>query len=242
MFNKAGCGGFPVSRLRYFKAFGAVEIGSTGYHLPQLSTVRHWKEESPEGFEFSLRAFQVITHPATSFSYEKILPKISERRKSFCGHFKATPEVGLAWEGTRSVAEAMGARFVVFETPETFYPDANHLRDMYRFFKSLRRGDLSLIWQPRANWTLKMIEKVCGDLGLIHAVNPLAGPCLYKVLNYFRLPRPSAGSYSDFQMKEILNCCRDLPSYVFFVYAKSWQDAQRFEALRCRRENSTMAL
>ena len=79
----------------------------------------------------------------------------------------------IPWDSTRSIAQLINARFVVFQTPSTFYPDANHLRDMYRFFKGIRRDKLSLVWQPAGHWETRMVKKVCADLNLVRAVNPL---------------------------------------------------------------------
>ncbi len=40
----------------------------------------------------------------------------------------------------QEIARALKARFVVFQTPASFYPNSDHLRDMYRFFKPMRRA------------------------------------------------------------------------------------------------------
>lgn len=235
-FQKIGCGGFPVSRERYFQELKTVEIASTFLATPKLSTVEIWKKEAPAGFEFSMRASQIITHPADSRGYAKILRKIPERRRNFCGHFKPAPEVDFAWEATRAAAETLGARFVVFETPPTFYPDANHLRDFYRFFKSIRRTPAALVWHPRGSWEPRMIGKVCADLGLILAADPVSAPQTEVssglALNYFRLPGLRGGGvYSETQLREVARRCGNSPSYVFFTHRSSWHDARRFAAL-----------
>ncbi|OGR82470.1 MAG: hypothetical protein A3J74_07930 [Elusimicrobia bacterium RIFCSPHIGHO2_02_FULL_57_9] len=213
MFQRTGCGGFPVSQAKYFQTFKAVEIGATFQSLPRLATAENWRRRAPHGFEFSMRAWREITHPPA-------------------GHFRSGIKTELAWDQTRCVAESMKARFVVFETPASFYPDANHLRDMYRFFKSIRRNSLSLVWQPRGRWEQHLVNKVSCDLGLIQAVNPLEAVVIPdKTINYFRLPAPCGGAYNDAEMKEIHRRCGSLPSYVFFTSANAWRDARRFEAL-----------
>jgi len=46
----------------YSKFFKFVEIDSTYYHIPSRSSVRNWKDKTPEDFKFSLKFPKVITH------------------------------------------------------------------------------------------------------------------------------------------------------------------------------------
>lgn len=46
----------------YSNFFKFVEIDSTYYHIPSRSTVRGWKEKTPDDFRFSLKFPKVITH------------------------------------------------------------------------------------------------------------------------------------------------------------------------------------
>jgi uncharacterized protein YecE (DUF72 family) len=46
----------------YAKQFGTVEVDSTFYRIPRKQTVSDWKEQTPEGFVFSLKFPQIITH------------------------------------------------------------------------------------------------------------------------------------------------------------------------------------
>jgi uncharacterized protein YecE (DUF72 family) len=46
----------------YAKQFDTVEVDSTFYRIPRRQSVLDWKEQTPEGFVFSLKFPQVITH------------------------------------------------------------------------------------------------------------------------------------------------------------------------------------
>ena len=46
----------------YAKHFSTVEVNSTFYRIPRRQSVMDWKEQTPEGFVFSLKFPQVITH------------------------------------------------------------------------------------------------------------------------------------------------------------------------------------
>ena len=46
----------------YADNFGTVEINSSFYHIPRLSTCEGWERRSPEGFLFAIKANRYITH------------------------------------------------------------------------------------------------------------------------------------------------------------------------------------
>lgn len=46
----------------YSKFFKFVEVDSTYYHIPSRSSVRSWKDKTPDDFKFSLKFPKVITH------------------------------------------------------------------------------------------------------------------------------------------------------------------------------------
>lgn len=229
---KVGCGRFAVARERYFAELPTVEIGAAFIETPKPATAETWRQEAPKGFDFSLPASQLITHTSDSSTYNRIRAKIPERRRPFCGHFRDTPEVALAWEATRAVAQALAARFVVFETPAAFYPDANHLRDMYRFFKQMRRGAWTLVWLPRGSWQDRMVQTVCRDLGLVRALDPLkdAEP-EGEGVRYYRL---GAERYTDAELSSVRRAGARGQAYLYFTHPKGWLEARRLITGRAR--------
>jgi uncharacterized protein YecE (DUF72 family) len=46
----------------YAQKFGTVEVDSSFYHIPKTQTLTQWKQQTPEGFLFSLKFPQRITH------------------------------------------------------------------------------------------------------------------------------------------------------------------------------------
>ncbi len=53
----------PHDMLRFYgERFNAVEINYTFYHMPTVAGLTSWGEQVPDGFSFSLKAPQVITH------------------------------------------------------------------------------------------------------------------------------------------------------------------------------------
>lgn len=60
--QRIGWCGFPVAQKRYYGALPCVEVQQTFYQPPQSSTLRRWRNEAPEGFLFTVKAWQFITH------------------------------------------------------------------------------------------------------------------------------------------------------------------------------------
>jgi uncharacterized protein YecE (DUF72 family) len=73
---KIGCCGFAVSRQKYFQSFKLVEIQHTFYQLAQLKTAEKWCDSATEDFEFTIKAWQLITHEFTSPTYRRLREKI----------------------------------------------------------------------------------------------------------------------------------------------------------------------
>lgn len=220
-----GCRGFPVGRERYFRELSAVEVSDTRTRLPKLETARRWREEAPEGFEFSLVVPSAITHP----------PEGSPRAAEACGHFRDAPLVRRAWEAFEAVSAAVAPRWVVFETPASFYPHARMLQDMYAFFRSVRRGGATFVWASHGgSWEPKFQAKVASDLKLALAGDPLNGTAPTGPVRYMRVGgrvaerRLQRGvSFTDEELKVILHAAQGGASAVFLGNTDCWKDARR---------------
>ena len=57
-----GSGTFDELRF-YAEHFDTVEVNSSFYRIPSVTTSRSWVRRTPPGFEFSLKLFQKFTHP-----------------------------------------------------------------------------------------------------------------------------------------------------------------------------------
>jgi uncharacterized protein YecE (DUF72 family) len=87
----------------YAAHFGGVEIDYTFYRMPSATTLDGWKEKTPEGFKFTLKASQKITHferlkvPSDSLDYLLgVVPRLESRLGAMLyqlpPNFKVNPE------------------------------------------------------------------------------------------------------------------------------------------------------
>ena len=97
---KVGCCGFVISQQKYFRLFRLIEIQSTFYQMPELKTAEKWRSLAPAGFEFTMKAWQLITHEPSSPTYRRLREKISPQKFERYGRFRPTEQVLEAWQRT----------------------------------------------------------------------------------------------------------------------------------------------
>lgn len=231
MLLKVGCCGFSTSKEEYFNLFPVVEIQQTFYQPPQLKTLDNWRQQAPEDFEFTIKAWQIITHPATSPTYKRLRYRIQDEKKENYGYFLPTEQVFKAWDMTYACAEVLGAKIVVFQTPASFVPSQKNRRNMKRFFKTIKRKSLTLVWEPRGHWDLDDVERICKENRLTHCVDPFKNKTVFGDIIYFRLHGRGSGykyKYSDSELNELKKICGKRRGYVLFNNSNMLQDAKEF--------------
>lgn len=57
----------PEARLRFYASqFNLVEVDTSYYAIPAVTTAQHWAERTPPGFVFNVKAFSLFTGQWTS--------------------------------------------------------------------------------------------------------------------------------------------------------------------------------
>jgi len=227
---KVGCCGFPKAKKEYYAHFSVVEVQQTFYQPPQVETAQKWRAQAPEGFEFTLKAWQLITHPPTSPTYRRLRVEVDKPDRY--GFFRPTDEVIAAWESTKEIAEALEARIILFQCPASFTPTKEHIADMRAFFQAIERGGLFLVWEPRGKWGEEEIKGLCQELTLTHGVDPFQGLPVYGEIAYFRLHGIGGYRYrySDEDLSGLLRWCREYKEgYCLFNNINMFEDARRFK-------------
>lgn len=228
---KVGCAGYPVGRDRYWQALSFVEA-ETGKGLPRLETLALQRADIPAAGEASIQALRTITHGPEDRGFPAASRKLPKNRQALCGAFRESLEVHEAWMSTKASAEALGAKIVVFESPASFQPGSDRLRDMYRFFKKVARGKLTFVWQPRGAEWASLGDKVCAELGLIRAFDPLReAPPRKGAFLYMRPVIARMGVLGVDNMATIAAASAGVPSYVALSHRNAFRDAERLKDL-----------
>lgn len=229
-----GTCGFGRAKEEYVLALKCVEIQHTFYQPPLLKTSEKWREQTPPGFEFTLKAWQLITHEAKSPTYKRLKKKLTEEELADAGYFKPTPIVKEAWEITLASARALSAKTVLLQCPASFKPTGENVENFRRFCSDIDRGGLNLAWEPRGKWPDELVRELCRELDLWHAVDPFEKASVTRGRCYFRLHGRGGWryKYDEAELEELASMLpRDATSYVFFNNREMLDDAMRFERI-----------
>jgi uncharacterized protein YecE (DUF72 family) len=232
--EKIGCCGFAASRSKYFKTFAVVEVQQTFYQPPKQDTLKRWRDEAPANFEFTLKAWQLITHEASSPTYRRLRQRLSEGQKQQVGAFRYTSVVQQAWEITLRVARMLEVDKVVFQCPPSFKPTDENENRMREFFSRIDRARVTCIWEPRGRWQDDQIAQLCRELNLVHCVDPFKAECVTDGLRYYRLHGITGyrHTYSDEELHSLARYGgHKADTYFFFNNMTMYADAKRFVRL-----------
>jgi uncharacterized protein YecE (DUF72 family) len=237
---KVGTCGFPLSRKKLYANVDVVEIQNIFYKFPRKETVEKWRKEAPQNVEFTLKASQLITHPPTSPTYRKAGLEIPDSIKDKLGFFKPTKEVFNAWEITLEYAALLHAEIIIFQTPASFKPTKENIRNMLTFFKEISRYDVITGWEPRGDWDDELLLDIFTKTEIVHVVDPFKNEPIYGEIAYFRLHGRGKGykwRYSDEELEILMSkLLDDRPNYVLFNNTNMFEDATRFKRLLSRED------
>lgn len=235
---RIGCSGFPVARARYWQKLSVVEVQQTFYQPPRLETARRWRQEAPANFEFTVKAWQLITHEASSPTYRRLRQGLSLAERQAAGSFKPTGLIQTAWEQTRAIARELQATVVLFQTPASFRPTEENRQHLHRFFETLARDNLRLVWEARGTWDWEEVRQLCQELDLIPGLDPFKTAPFPGPWAYFRLHGVTGYRYrfTEPDLEALASWLYGRERvYCFFNNQSMWDDARRFQTLAARR-------
>jgi uncharacterized protein YecE (DUF72 family) len=228
-----GCCGLGPSPTRYFRRLSALELQQSFFEPPRTAALTRLRGQAPARFAFVLRAWQLITHEPGSPGYRRL--RAAPTAPDACGLFRATELVREATARTFAAARDLGARAVLFETPASFSPSAVHRERLARYFETVEREGLALIWDPRGVWSPEGALAVCKDLGLVLCRDPGAPDFLPPAegeVAYFKLQGMGRrGPVPEDDLLPILEHAAGAETFCLFNTVDQLRDAERLRAL-----------
>ncbi len=235
---RVGLCGFTMSIAEYFETFRVLEVQQTFYEPPQKTTMLRWREQAGPGFEFTMKAWQLITHRTTSSTYKRLRTPLTKEELAGAGSFRPTAAVKRGWETTLACAKILRATSILFQCPASFRPEAESLASMRSFFGSIERpAGVRLLWEPRGpSWPAETVHALCTELDLVHVVDPFVSRTTTPELTYWRLHGLNGDSRRPYTEAELAKLVTMIdPSartaYVMFNELPRVADSRRFLAL-----------
>lgn len=185
----------------YARSFATVELNASFYHLPRAATFEGWREKTPDGFVFAVKASRYITH----------VKRLRDCRE--------------AWEklilAAGQLREKLGP--ILFQLPPSFEGNVGRLRD---FLGVLPPDHLYAFEFRHPSWLCREVYQALRDRHVALCIPD--DPGLSKAVEvtadfvYVRMHSGSSGpKYSDQELTRWADIvrgflARDLDVYVYF--------------------------
>ncbi|MFA6916900.1 MAG: DUF72 domain-containing protein [Parachlamydiales bacterium] len=186
----------------YAEAFPTVEINSTFYRTPSISTFHNWYDQVPDNFLFSLKINRYITH----------LKRLKDCRESLDYFYKNVevlkPKVGP----------------ILFQLPPTFHKNSERFTE----FLSWLHPDYRYVFEFRhESWFVEEVYELLAQKQIGLCITDLTGSLTPEVLTtdftYLRLHGPKKayqGSYGKEGLREwqkrIMNWSKEASVFCYF--------------------------
>ncbi len=247
MSIKVGVCGFT---RKYYEILRVVELQRTFYNIPMEKTVKRWRGEAPESFEFTFKVFQGLTHPANSPTWRRYRGELDSNVRNLVGSLQLNDYTRDIMQKMVLIAKILRSPVIVVQTPSRFNYSQENLERAINFFTYLselltRENINSFIgWEPRGDW-LKNYEALREILSkvpkLIHVTDPFFHkPASLRGIIYFRLHGKPYLNYKyvyrrdDYEelyrvIEEIKSSGNIETIYVMFNNIKMLDNAREFE-------------
>jgi uncharacterized protein YecE (DUF72 family) len=238
---RLGLCGFTMAFENYVREYALVEVQQPFYEPPRESTMRRWRALAPTDFEFTIKAWQLVTHDASSPTYRRLRTPLPAVERDEVGSFRSSPAVERAWRRTLDCAAILRATAILLQCPASFTPSDENIGRMRRFLATAERpAGVRLLWEPRGPWPPETVAMLCRDLDLVHAVDPFVSTTVTPAQPYLRLHGITGARhvYTDQELERLVAMLPDAgvaPAYVLFNNLPRIEDARRFRAI-LRRE------
>ena len=231
---RVGLCGWTISMARYVREFPLVEVQHTFYEPPADALLAKWRAEVPAGFEFTIKAWQVVTHESGSPTYRRMKQPLPDAARGQVGAFRTTAPVLAGWQRTLECAAVLRATAILLQCPKSFRPTTANVDRMRAFLTTVARPSARLLWEPRGDWPAVLLRELCHDLDLAHVVDPMQTETVTPEQTYYRLHGTTGARHvhTDVELGRLRDLVTGRPSpYVLFNNLPRVGDAQRFRAM-----------
>lgn len=207
-----GCSGFAVPATRYFREYGFVEVQETHRAVPGPGTIRRWRREAPDGFQFALLGPREIAQES----------------------FRSGKVIETALKTLELVQEELHAQVAIFIAPPDFAssrPNRSALRD---FLTVVKARFSTVVFDVASGWNPEEADELAEETDSLAARDPLQHGVSKRGCAYYRLPGP-AGHKSRYEdpaierLAEIAKAAEHEHAHYVFTNVDMFADGRRFK-------------
>jgi uncharacterized protein YecE (DUF72 family) len=229
---RVGLCGWTIAKARYLQLFPLVEVQQTYYAPPEDRLLQRWRADVPATFEFTIKAWQLVTHESSSPTYRRLKTPLPDEDRGQVGSFRTTPALLRAWDRTLECAGLLRATAILLQCPKSFRPTADNVERLRTFAATVERPEgVRLLWEPRGEWPAPLLTDLCRDLDLVHVVDPMQTETVTPEQTYYRL-RGTTGArhvHTTAELRRLRDLVDGRPDpYVLFNNLPRVGDAERF--------------
>jgi uncharacterized protein YecE (DUF72 family) len=229
-----------IERDRYFRELSHLELSLLFAGPVKPGAIAKWAEVAPKQTIALVAPFS-LTHRKPPPG-AKLWP-----HDATTGDFRTSATSQATLPPLREAMAVLGARAVVFRSPEDFSPSAANREQLQRFFGELDLGATQRVWLPGGLWEVRAALKLATPLGVTVAFDPLVRepgePAeIYMELDaptlYFRVEGSRTGPLRTAQLEDLdmlVEHYEDRSITIAFASAERWQDARNFKKLLSER-------
>jgi len=235
------CGQAGLSLEKYAELFNVIELQTPFYRLPKTETATRWRETVPENFEFTTKAFQGVTHLASSPTWRRAGSQRPASNIKNYGHLQQTEECLISWRNTIDLCQTLRATVCVVQMPPSFEYSEKNLEAIHSFFEGSGENFAVGLELRHSSWNGHRAElaAVLDKVNVLHIVDPLKEtPVRTSSTGYFRLhglgSRLYDYKYNDediSRLKQVISGFSPQRYYAMFNNIYSRDDALRFKRL-----------
>ena len=191
-----------------------MEIQETHIAVPGGGTVRRWRREAPEGFEFAMLGPRQIGQEG----------------------FRTGKVIESALDTLAGVGDVLRATTAVFVAPSDFPANRGNKSALKSFLEYVRPRFKQIVFDPGAAWKPDDADALAESTDTIAARDPLNTGLSERSIAYYRLPGP-AGHKSRYedpaidQLAELIASKPDQQATYVFTNVDMFADAKRLKKL-----------
>lgn len=207
-----GCAGFAVPATRYFKEYDFVEVQETHRAVPGPGTIRRWRREAPEGFEFALIGPREVGQES----------------------FRAGKVIETSLKTLDEVADQLSAKLAVFVAPNDFTHSRPNKSALKEFLNGVKNHFETVVFDAGPNWGPDEADSLAEDTQTIASRDPLHHGISGRDVAYYRLPGPAGhkSRYEDPAIERLAELAKEAThgrAHYVFTNVDMFADGKRFK-------------